>query len=172
MKCLPLFPAPQGSLALLRWSRTDFFLKIALVVGDFAFLLLSALAVLSVRLWPKVSHVFIYLFLKRRRLSSSLARRQTSACRGRALVQETGRSLPKPLGLRGTPPSAKTKREKGQDPLASPAPHGVGHSRVRLRALFARVSMLRASAHPTRAMRTYPARSPRILPAACRVRLT
>ena len=55
-------------------SRTDAanFLRIALGVGDFAFLLLSALAVLGFRLWRKVSHIFSYLPLRRKLLFSTV----------------------------------------------------------------------------------------------------
>ena len=51
-------------------SRTDAanFLRIRLGLGDFAFFLLSALAVLGVRLWRKVSHIFSYMPLERKQL--------------------------------------------------------------------------------------------------------
>ena len=73
-------------------------------MGGFAFFLLSALAVFSVRLWRKVSHIFSYLTLERKQLLQQLGaaanlspRRRGSSNAPTSPAREGGRPSPGPL---------------------------------------------------------------------------
>ena len=126
-------------------------------MGDFAFLLLSALAVLGVRLWRNVSYIFSYLPLERKLFFSTAQKQLLSApwlklgasslsCRGcgggpAALAAEGGRGVRHRLGA----PEAQERPDRigrlaharaRRIPRASACAHGTPRERPHAHAQY------------------------------------